>query len=225
MTSKRPASRLPTQLRTERLILRPANVDRDSDCARVNYIRCNPAGGAGHGNSDGAEAARQLRYKNKVHGPRKELCTLSNPPSSIFWLMFLPDAAGSLVEADDNANLVGFIGMSFRQEMPYPDMGYTVTAAHAGHGYAAEGGKAVLSYWRDQVGVQELYIGCGEENLASQRCAERIGLVRAGTLLCEMGPATGVMGAVAYVLPGMQWKEGWVITPSRGWAAEVEAGA
>lgn len=45
----------------------------------------------------------------------------------------------------------------------------------------------MLWYWRDLVGVREIFIGCPLDNWASQRCAERIGLVRGGTLTVEKG--------------------------------------
>lgn len=147
---------------------------------------------------------------------------LSEAPSSIFWLMFLPDATGQLVEAEDYTNLVGLIGMNFREEMPHPDMGYVVTQAHGGHGYAAEGGKQVLSYWRDLVGVKEIFIGSPVDNIPSQRCAERIGLVRGGTLFVEGGksPNVELEASIAYVLPGMQWQDGLIAKYGRGWSEE-----
>ena len=228
MNTTPPSSMLPTELKTERLILRSANMATDADCDQVNYVRCHASGGPRHDMKSGPEARQELRYKNRIHGPRQDLCTLSPVPPSIFWLMWLPQQndrhveEGNGKEEEDLANLVGYIILSFRQEMPMPDMGYITVEAHAGRGYAAEAGREVLRYWRDIVGVREIFIGCPVENVKSQRCAERIGLVRGGMMMCEMGspPDLEMVETVAYVLPGMRWKEGLVARPGRGWSQE-----
>lgn len=218
---------LPTQLRTERLLLRSADINNDADCDKINYIRAHAAGGPKHFIKSGSEARQELRYKTRVHGPRQDLCTLAPAPANIFWLVWLPASHSpgedqNVEEKEDLTDLVGLIVMSFRQEMPMPDMGYVTVEAHAGRGYAAEAGREVLRYWRDLVGVSEIFVGCPVENVKSQRCAERIGFVHGGTLLCEMGtpPDLRMEEAVAYVLPGMRWEEGHVVRPRRGWGPD-----
>lgn len=214
---------LPTELRTERLILRVADVTSDADCDKLNSVRWNASGGTRNNAKATIEGRQAFRYKNRVHGPRQDLCTLAPAPASILWLMWLPakkngqgnEANG---EQEDLANLVGYITMSFRPEMPMPDMGYITVDAHAGHGYAAEAGRQMLHYWRDFVGVREIFAGCLVENVKSQRCAEKIGFVKGGKVMCEM--ADGMKEAVAYVLPGMSWKEGQVARPMKGWGPE-----
>lgn len=183
MATKNPASSLPTELRTERLVLRPVDGDSDADCLKANYIRCNVSGGAKDDMKEGAKGIYQIRYKHKVHGPKQEFCTFATAPPIVYWFMWLPPAEGEMREMEDLSNLAGFIAMSFREEMPYPDMGYAVVASHAGHGYASEAGKEVLYYWRDLVGVKEIFVGCPEGNRKSQRCAERIGFVRGGPMM------------------------------------------
>lgn len=224
MSAKTPASSLPTEIKTERLILRSTDLKNDTDCANINYVRCNPPGGPGHVVKYGEEAARMLRYKNNAHGPREELCTLTTAPESIFWLLWLPSRDKQDEIAKDLTNLVGIVGMNFRAEMPSPDMGYVVTAAHGGHGYASEAGQALLHYWRDLVGVRDIYVACPVDNKPSRRCAERMGFVYGGTMVCEEGrpPDSKYTEAIAYVLPGSGWKDGQVIRPALGWPPEDE---
>ncbi len=56
------------------------------------------------------------------------------------------------------------------------------------------------------------------DNARSQKCAERIGFVRAGTLDVVFGnpphESQRIKGALAFVLPGMEWKEGMTIYPT-----------
>lgn len=124
------ANALPTELRADRLILRSVDMGIDADCAKVNCVRCNAVGGPTHEPQPEPEAIRQVRYKNRVHGPRQELCTRAPAPASIYWLLWLPTSAGRAPESEDLGNLVGIVAMSFRQEMPYPDQGYVTVAAH-----------------------------------------------------------------------------------------------
>ena len=160
-----------------------------------------------------------MRYKSHHHRPRQELCTLAPAPADIYWLFYVPSTQSNEEAADDFSNLAGLIAMSFRDEMPYPDMGYATAPSHAGNGYAAEAGRQVLHYWRDLVGVKEIFVACSLENKASQRCAERIGFVRAESVINEVSPGER-QEAVAYVLPGMDWREGQMISPWKGWPSD-----
>lgn len=218
MDQKASNNALPTEMRTERLILRAANCNNDIDCARINYVRGKTVDGVSTAITSDPNATRELQYKARAHGARQELCTLAPAPDSIYWLFYLASSADK--PESEPSDLVGVICMSFREEMPYPDMGYITVAAHAGKGYAAEAGKQLLHYWRDLVGVKEIFIACASDNRPSQRCAERIGFVHAGGITVELGrPPEGKVeeDAVALVLPGMSWKDGVVISPWKGW--------
>ena len=218
---------LPKEMHTPRLILRAADMNNDADCAKVNHIRLNVAASAepsGAYIKPGPEAAQQLRYKNKVHGARQELCTLAPAPAEIFWLSWLPSVQRKGPGEENLEDLVGFVALSFRPELPWPDMGYVTVAAHAGRGYASEAGAQMLQYWRDFVGVREMFVGCPADNPKSQRCAQRIGFARAGELVLETGspseprPEIGV----AFVLPGMEWPEGVVVKVVQGWKGKAD---
>ena len=108
--------------------------------------------------------------------------------------------------------------MSFRPEIGFPDLGYGIRDAYQGRGYASEAGIKTVQWWRDVIGVKHIWCETLPDNAKSQRCAERIGFVRAGTLDVVFGNPPDenqrVVGAVAFVLPGMAWKEGLTIYPT-----------
>ena len=213
------ANGLPTKLITERLVLRAADPDSDADCQLLIRIMEDSHAGSGGNSRVGVRSLDEVRYKHKVHGPKQKYCTASTAPKSIYWLIFLPTAAAESSEDDD---LAGLVVLSTRDEAPCPDMGYAVLNAHAGHGYAAEAGKSVLRYWQDTVGVKEIFCATLEDNIKSQKCAERIGFVRGGTIQVLFGRAPNyerTTGA-AYVLPGMEWSESTYIMPTVGWKQE-----
>ena len=102
--------------------------------------------------------------------------------------------------------------------MPYPDLGYVLYAAYEGKGYATEAGIKAVEWWRDVIGVKEIWCGTMPDNARALKCAERIGFVRGGTIDVIPGnppdESKRFKGAVALVLPGMEWKEGLAIYPT-----------
>ena len=56
-----------------------------------------------------------------------------------------------------------------------------------------------------------------EDNVKSQRCAERVGFVRSGILDIVFGDAPNeTVKGRALVLPVMKWEEGLVLRPTIG---------
>ena len=102
--------------------------------------------------------------------------------------------------------------------MPCPDIGWAIFAPYRSKGYATEAAKRVLDWWRDEVGLKEIYCGIIGENIASVKCAQRIGLVPGGIfdLLLDTGKGAEMHFCTAYVLPGMQWKGLEVVQSSSG---------
>ena len=69
-------------------------------------------------------------------------------------------------------------------------------------------------------GVDLLFLTLGTlpGNEKSQRLAERIGFVKAGTINVVFGLPPDeelISGAVGFVLPGMEWTDGRTIYPTR----------
>lgn len=204
MATDEPKNGQPT-IHTERLILRLADPFNTSDCQDVLRIYNDPD--AAQKSVSGIRTVADVQEKFRRHGPRPELCTLAPPPCGMFFLMHLLSASTSSNEGD----FIGQIHLSFRPEMPSPDFGYAVLAPYQRCGYATEAGKATLKYWRDTIGVKEIFIGTAPDNVKSQKLAERLGFVRGGTFDVVFGHPPNERkdtGGLAFILPGMQWIEG-----------------
>ena len=199
-----------TILHTERLKLRLADPSSQSDCQELLRIYTHPQEGGG--SASGIQTLADIQQKHKRHGPRADYCTLAPAPNGMFFLIYLPSHGTSKQDAGAaEETLVGKITMSFRPEMPYPDIGYAVLPAYEKNGYATEAGKAVIRFWQDVIGVKEMFLGTAPYNVKSQKTAERLGFVRAGTFDVLIGLPPNEKretGGLAYVLPGMQWIDG-----------------
>lgn len=220
-----PSTLLPTTLQTPRLTLRLADPSNDLDCQQLIAIYTDPHASLGGNARVGINTPADVRAKHEKHGPRQELCTRAEAPRGMFHLVYLKDSGPG------GEKCVGMIALSFREEMPYPDLGYALFHDYWGRGYAPEAGREVLKFWTETVGVKEVFAGALEGNERSLKCAERIGFVRAGVFDVEFG-AEGEDGkrvrAVAMVLPGMRWRdvdergERIVIRPTVGVETEAQ---
>jgi RimJ/RimL family protein N-acetyltransferase len=111
-------------------------------------------------------------------------------------------------DSSGSVEYIGFVCMSFRSEVNWPDLGYALFEQYTGKGYASAAGKAVVEWWRNEVGVKDIWLGAADDNLASQRCARRIGFAEGGELRIRFeGGEEGVRKGRAFVLPGMKWPE------------------
>ncbi|KAF2485996.1 acyl-CoA N-acyltransferase [Neohortaea acidophila] len=210
----------PVVLQTERLILRLADPYNDADAEKILSFYVNGSGGhekLGLSNID------DVRLQHKANGPRAEYCTLAPPPVGSYFLIHLP-ANDSTHNGHDPADTkregpqIGMVSMSFRPEMPWPDLGWALHAAYEGNLYATEAARAALAWWRDVIGIKEVWAGTLPNNAKSQRCAERVGFVRAGTMDIVFGDppdeSQRIKDAAAFVLPGMQWRSGLTVYPT-----------
>ncbi|CAK3973113.1 GNAT family N-acetyltransferase [Lecanosticta acicola] len=188
-------------IQTERLTLRLADPSSDEDCLQIIEIYNDPAASMGGNARVGINTIQEVHAKHAAHGPRPHLCTKVTP-NGLFHLIYLKSSPETCI---------GFIGLSFRREMPYPDLGYALFQDYWGSGYAAEAGREATRFWKEEIGVGEMFIGTLPHNGRSQRTAERIGFVRGGGFgICFGDETTGAVervDGVAYVLPGMEWEE------------------
>lgn len=139
---------------TERLKLRLADPDDDADCLEILRLYTDPNAGAGGNSRVGIDSVAGVRGKHKVSGPKPEYCTIAPPPKGMFFLVYLPSTKPGKEE-----ELVGNVAMSFRPEMPYPDIGYGILGPYEKQGYATEAGRRVLQFWRETIGVKEIWCG------------------------------------------------------------------
>lgn len=196
-------------LHTSRLTLRLADPYNAADCEEVIRVQT-----ASNNAVSGMKTPSDVQEKFKRHGPRSEFCTLAPPPRGMFFLGYSSSESTSdqqRTDKDSKGELVGYIILSFRAEMPYPDLGFALFPQYAGMGYASEAGKAVIRFWQEEIGVKEIFIATAPYNVKAQKLAERLGFVRAGSFDVVFGHPPNEQresDGVALVLPGMKWEEG-----------------
>jgi RimJ/RimL family protein N-acetyltransferase len=62
------------------------------------------------------------------------------------------------------------------------ELGYSLSVAAWGHGYATEAARALIGVGRDRLGLVRIAATCDVYNFASARVLEKVGMVREGTL-------------------------------------------
>ena len=161
----------PTTLHIDRLILRLADPSNTGDSQRIPLDLYRRESQKHHRR---AGETQTLRSQSGILHPHatSERAFLSH------FFCELPRQA----EAEGEGDFIGVVGISFRPDMPYPDLGWILLEPYQGYGYATEAAGEALRFWRDVVGVKEICAMTPEDNLKSQRCAERVGFVRAGSV-------------------------------------------
>ena len=99
--------------------------------------------------------------------------------------------------------LIGAVSLAQRGESTPPDMGWCILEQFMGHAYAAEAGKELLRFARQDLGVKEIVTWPGAENQRSIRVAQKIGFVEGGMVRTSDGGLNMV-----YILPGMVFDSG-----------------
>lgn len=78
--------------------------------------------------------------------------------------------------------LIGFCGMKFLKELGLNEIGYRMARKHWGRGIATEAARATLDYARRNLGMDYVIALIMEENLASIRVAEKLGMTSGGLI-------------------------------------------
>jgi RimJ/RimL family protein N-acetyltransferase len=77
---------------------------------------------------------------------------------------------------------MGLCGLFKRENLDYPDIGYSLLPGFRGHGYALEAASAVLTHARDYLGLPQLKAIVSQANSRSVRLLEKLGMRSEGTL-------------------------------------------
>lgn len=81
------------------------------------------------------------------------------------------------VEERDGGRLVGDVGMSPAEDAPgVMKIGYTMTPAVQGRGYATEAVRALIAYAFDRLGVEVIRAYASALNIPSIKLAEKVGM-------------------------------------------------
>jgi RimJ/RimL family protein N-acetyltransferase len=86
------------------------------------------------------------------------------------------------VQLRSSPECIGFIGVNFSESglpfAPCSDIGWRLSRAHWGRGYATEGAKASMDFVFQEMGVQEIVSITPVSNVASERVMQKIGLTK-----------------------------------------------
>lgn len=216
MASSLPPSPDGKILKTTRLTLHMVDPANPHDCDLLVDLYAKYF--AAHGVRGSMTTLKDIRRKHELMGARAEFCTLAPPPVGIIHLIYLNDNDQQDDGSNEPGTLAGHIVLSTRREMPCPDLGYALLKDFEGKGYAFEAARTVLDFWRKIIGVREIFVGTKDDNVRSQKLAERLGFVKAGGFTVATGrpPNETRESATAFVLPGMEWREGYVLRPDLG---------
>jgi len=87
-----------------------------------------------------------------------------------------------LVESLDGGSPMGICGLFKRDNLDYPDIGYSLLPGFRGRGFAIEAARAVLVHARDDLGLSQLKAIVSPDNAASLRLLEKLGMRSEGSL-------------------------------------------
>ena len=117
------------------------------------------------------------------------------PDTDIYYLL--------RITGQKSGPLIGAVSLAQRGESTPPDMGWCILEPFMGHGYAAEAGKELLRFAREELGVKEIVTWPGARNQRSIRVAQKIGFVEGGVVRTSDGGLN-----IVYILPGMVFDSG-----------------
>ena len=87
-----------------------------------------------------------------------------------------------LVESLDDGSSMGICGLFKRDNLDFPDIGYSLLPGFRGRGYALEAAHAVLAHARDHLHLSQLKAIVSRDNTPSVRLLEKLGMRFEGTL-------------------------------------------
>ncbi len=85
-----------------------------------------------------------------------------------------------VLELRATAELIGRAGLYYPPDWPALELGWMVARPHWGNGYAAEAARAAMRWAREELGTDHLISLIADDNLRSQRVAEKLGLKQEG---------------------------------------------
>lgn len=115
-----------------------------------------------------------LSYKRSEHDMKKMVEAIQSHGIGLF-----------AVELKETNGWLGFIGLNYVpkeskytfEELPFYEIGWRLIPEVWGNGFATEGAAAVLKYAKEQ-GIEEVYAFTSENNEASRKVMEKIGMKR-----------------------------------------------
>jgi RimJ/RimL family protein N-acetyltransferase len=85
-----------------------------------------------------------------------------------------------VLELRATGDVVGRTGLYYPPDWPALELGWTVARPHWGNGYAGEAARAAMRWAREELGADHLISLIDDDNLRSQRVAEKLGMQQEG---------------------------------------------
>jgi RimJ/RimL family protein N-acetyltransferase len=85
-----------------------------------------------------------------------------------------------VLELRATRELVGRAGLYHPPDWPALELGWAVARPHWGNGYAGEAARAAMGWARQELGADHLISLIADDNLRSQRVAEKLGMEQEG---------------------------------------------
>ena len=149
------------ELKTERLILRPADISYLSsthayagDAENTKYMMFLPY-------ADEEETAEFLR------------------DSAAQWAKDQPERYEVVILFGDVH--IGGITLYMMEDRSEAELGWVLHRDYLRRGFATEAAKAVMDFAKDSLGVRRIFAGCDSENVASYKLMEKLGMTHAST--------------------------------------------
>jgi [ribosomal protein S5]-alanine N-acetyltransferase len=113
------------------------------------------------------------------------------------------------IERRSDAVFVGWVGVTaFNPEFRSDSLGYVLTEAAWGHGYATEAARALLTWAYDALDLNRVQAEADTRNAASARVLQKLGFVLEGTLREDCVVDGDVSDSWVYGLLEREWRSG-----------------
>lgn len=109
----------------------------------------------------------------------------------------------------DDGGIVGYVGLSvptfYPEVLPAVEVGWRFTPRVWGNGYATEGATAALDEAFSTMGLERVCSIPQDDNLASVRVAERLGMTLARTIVIPANDVRGPLTALLFEIEAGAW--------------------
>ena len=92
------------------------------------------------------------------------------------------------VRLAETGETIGACGLYKRDDLDHPDIGFAFLTEHLGNGYGFEAASAVMRYARNILGINTILGFTVEDNIASVKLLEKLGLKQQGTYTFKDDP-------------------------------------
>ena len=179
---------LPNTLTTTRLQLRRYAADQDSGW----YTEMALKNRAHLARYESGNAAMRITSLEQAHIVLSGFAEMANSGRAAFLGAFRRDTGvfiGQIYVGVGNSELPGYL------------LGYFADVDHLRQGYISEAAAATVKTLFETCGAERVGLGCDDTNIASQRVAEKLGMVREGHIRADKRNADGtVTGSLLYGL-------------------------